>query len=130
MIAEEDGEIVSMALGMQGLDDDGAGPPIPGLLHISMVATTPTRWGESLGQRVIADTLAEARSRGFDRAQLWTHRDNSHARRLYEGQGFVASGREKEDESGALIDHFSRGLSRRMGEGGPALDPVRNRPGS
>ena len=40
-VADDGGEVVGMALGMQGLDDDGAGPPVAGLWHISMVFVHP-----------------------------------------------------------------------------------------
>ena len=53
--------------------------------------------------------LAQARSRGYDRAQLWTQSDNARARLLYEGRDFVPSGREK-DEFGERIVHFQRAL--------------------
>jgi GNAT superfamily N-acetyltransferase len=53
--------------------------------------------------------LPEARSQGYDRAQLWTQSDNARARRLYEGRGFVPSGWEK-DEFGERIVHYQRAL--------------------
>jgi GNAT superfamily N-acetyltransferase len=53
--------------------------------------------------------LPEARSRGYDRAQLWTQSDNARARGLYEGRGFAPSGREK-DEFGERIVHYQRAL--------------------
>ena len=46
-----------------------------------------------------------ARARG----QLWTQSDNMRARRLYEGRGFVPSGREKY-EFGERIVHYQRAL--------------------
>ncbi len=30
LVADDEGEVVGMALGMQGLADDGTGPPVPG----------------------------------------------------------------------------------------------------
>lgn len=103
LVADDAGEIVGMALGMQGLADDGAGPPDPGLCFISMVYVAPDRWGEGLGGRIVDAVLTEARSRGYTRAQLWTHADNLRAQRLYEGRGFRRSGREKEDDRGERI---------------------------
>jgi hypothetical protein len=45
--------------------------------------------------------LPEARSQGYDRAQVWTQSDNARARRLYEGRGFVPSdGRKTSSENG------------------------------
>lgn len=112
LVAETAGHVVGMALGMQGLAEDGAGPPVRGLCHVSMVFVAPDRWGMGLGGRLVDALLAEARSRGYERAQLWTHAENPRARRLYEGRGFRPSGREKE-EFGELIVHYQRPLSQK-----------------
>ena len=110
LVAEEAGDVVGMALGTQGLADDGAGPPVEGLCHISMVFVAPDYWGRGIGGRLVDALLPEARSRGYDRAQLWTQSDNMRARRLYEGRGFVPSGREKY-EFGERIVHYQRALT-------------------
>jgi len=109
LVAEDAGDVVGMALGTQGLADDGAGPPVRGLCHVSMVFVAPDYWGIGLGGRLVDALLPEARSRGYDRVQLWTQFDNVRARRLYEGRGFVPSGREK-DEFGERIVHYQRAL--------------------
>jgi ribosomal protein S18 acetylase RimI-like enzyme len=109
LVADDAGDVVGMALGMQGLADDGAGPPIEGLCHVSMVFVAPDYWGRGIGGRLVDALLPEARSRGYDRAQLWTQSDNLRARRLYEGHGFLPSGREKE-EFGERIVHYQRAL--------------------
>src|SRR5215204_3081895 len=109
LVADDADDVVGMALGMQGLADDGAGPPVRGLCHVSMVFVTPDHWGMGLGGRLVDALVAEARTRGYDRAQLWTHADNPRARRLYESRGFKHSGRQKE-EFGELIVHYQRAL--------------------
>ena len=109
LIAEDAGDVVGMALGVQALSDDGAGAPVRGLCHISMVFVAPDYWGRGIGGRLVDALLPEARSRAYDRAQLWTQSDNARARRLYEGRGFVLSGREK-DEFGERIVHYQRAL--------------------
>ncbi len=43
-VAESDAEVVGMAVGMQGLAADGAGPPIEGLCHVGAVFVAPDRW--------------------------------------------------------------------------------------
>ena len=111
LVADAAGDVVGMALGMQGLSDDGAGPPVRGLCHVSMVFVAPDHWGRGLGGQLVDALLTEARSRGYDRAQLWTQADNPRARRLYEGRGFRPSGLEK-DEFGERIVHYQRALSR------------------
>jgi GNAT superfamily N-acetyltransferase len=110
IVADDRGAVVGMALGMQGLADDGAGPPIPGLCHISLVFVLPERWGQGIGGRIVDAILAEARSRGYERAQLWTHAANHRAQRLYERRGFHRSGREVEDDLGERIVHYERVL--------------------
>jgi ribosomal protein S18 acetylase RimI-like enzyme len=109
LVADAAGDVVGMALGMQGLADDGAGPPVSGLCHVSMVFVAPDHWGMGLGGGLVDALLAEAWSRGYGRAQLWTQADNARARRLYEGRGFRLSGRRKE-EYGELIVYYQRTL--------------------
>lgn len=108
LVADDGGDVVGMALGMQGLEDDGLGPPIEGLCHISMVFVSPDRWGRRIGTNIMTSLLEEARSRGYERAQLWTHADNERAKRLYESHAFKLSGREKPDDFGDLIVHYER----------------------
>ncbi len=110
LVADDGGDLVGRALGMQGLADDGAGPPVPGLLHISLVFVAPDRWGDGSGRRIVDAVLTEGRSRGYARVQLWTHADNRRAQRLYEGRGFRRSGREADDDLGDRIVHYERPL--------------------
>ncbi len=110
LVADDAGEVVGMVLGMRGLADDGTGPPDLGLCFISMVYVTPDRWGEGIGGRIVDAVLVEARSRGYERAGLWTHVDNARAQRLYEGRDFRRSGGEKEDDRGESVVHYERAL--------------------
>jgi ribosomal protein S18 acetylase RimI-like enzyme len=109
LVADDAGKVVGMALGTQALADDGFGPPVEWLCHVSMVFVAPDHWGGGIGGRLVDAALAEARSRGYERAQLWTQVDNVRARRLYEGRGFRPSGRHKE-EFGEPILHYQRAL--------------------
>lgn len=106
-VAAADTGVVGMAVGMQALDDDGAGPPLPGLCHISAVFVHPGSWGRGVGAQLVRQVLAEGRARGYETFQLWTHADNARAQRLYEGLGFVRSGREKNDDFGERIVHYT-----------------------
>src|SRR3954471_19190096 len=83
VVAEDRGELVGMALGMQAGEDDGAGPPIAGLCHISMVFVHPAHWGNGIGRVLMRRLLLDGRMRGYSRFQLWTHADNKRAQRLY-----------------------------------------------
>ena len=49
LIAEDAGDVVGMALGVQALSDDGARAPVRGLCHVSMVFVAPDYWGRGLG---------------------------------------------------------------------------------
>jgi GNAT superfamily N-acetyltransferase len=110
LFVADDGDISGMAVGMQGLADDGAGPPIGDLCHVGAVFVAPERWGAGLGGELVEAVLFEARSRGYGRAQLWTHADNPRAQRLYEGRGFRRTGREKQDDLGETIVYLERDL--------------------
>jgi len=102
-------EMVSAAVAMPGRSDDGRGTHnVPGLAHISSVATRPDRWGEGLAGRAVRAVLSIARRHGYARVQLWTHRDNDRALRLYDREGFVRSGRQKIDDFGEPIVHLIR----------------------
>jgi GNAT superfamily N-acetyltransferase len=108
---EGDGELVAMALVLPALEQDGASPDrVPGLAHVSMVAVRPERWGQGQATRVLTAAQDQARERGYDRAQLWTHETNRRAQRLYESLGWVASGRTKLDDHGEPIRHYVRDL--------------------
>ena len=101
--------MVSAAVAMPGRSDDGRGRDnVPGLAHISSVATRPDRWGEGLAGSAVRAVLSIARRQGYARVQLWTHRDNERALRLYDREGFVRSGREKIDDFGDPIVHLIR----------------------
>jgi 8-oxo-dGTP pyrophosphatase MutT (NUDIX family)/ribosomal protein S18 acetylase RimI-like enzyme len=102
-----DPHMVAMAVAMPALQDDAhSGHNVPGLAHISTVATTPARWGEGLGGRVVRAIVLQAIRRGFARAQLWTQATNTAAQRLYEGAGFLPSGRSRPHDSGEEIVHY------------------------
>src|SRR4051812_38892049 len=106
-VAEAGDQLVGMAVGFQGCEDDGAGPPIPGLCHISMVFVRPDRWRQGAGRMLMRHLLLEGRMRQYSRFQLWTHADNQRAQRLYEALGFGRSGREKNDDLGERIVHYT-----------------------
>ena len=111
LVAEDSGELVGMAVGVQGRTQDGAGTPIDGLCHISMIFVASERWGEGTGGQLVDAVLNEARSAGYGRVQLWTQTDNLRAQQLYEGRGFLPSGQQKKDDDlGELIMHYTRPL--------------------
>ena len=109
-VADDAGVVRGMAVGMQGLADDGAGPPIEGLCHVGAVFVAPDRWGDGLGGSLVDAVLEEAQTRGYTSAQLWTPADNARAHRLYTRRGFRRTGRQKRDDLGETIAHYERAL--------------------
>jgi GNAT superfamily N-acetyltransferase len=86
-------EVVGMALAEPGRIDDGEGELDPTLLHISMVFVHPSAQGAGVGSSLVSHVLDAARSLGYRRAAVWTYRDNTPARRLYEGVGMATTGK-------------------------------------
>jgi GNAT superfamily N-acetyltransferase len=109
-VATDAGTIIGMACGMDVRADDGAGAPIPGLCHLSLVYVAPDRWGQGIGGLILDAALDEARVRGFDRIQLWTQATNERAQRLYRSRGFEPTDRTMLDHRSELIAHWSRRL--------------------
>lgn len=104
-------ELIGTVIAVQGLGLDGQGPPVPGLLHISMLSVAPDRWGQHVGRLLVEEVLDRAASDGFTEAQLWTHADNLRANRLYRAMGFRRSGRVRVDDWGELLVHYRRLLA-------------------
>jgi ribosomal protein S18 acetylase RimI-like enzyme len=112
VVARDGDQVVAMAIGVQARVNDGAGPdPIPGLLHVSLVAVVPTAWGRRLALRVLMTLLDDARLAGFTAAQAWTHESNARAIALYERLGFGRTGRTKIDLHGEAIAQWHRTLT-------------------
>jgi GNAT superfamily N-acetyltransferase len=104
--------LVGTALTEPARADDGAGPPIPGLEHVSLVMVRPDRWGRGVGQQLVAAVLDLAGRRGAGAVQLWVHADNPRGAALYRRAGFRPSGREQVDEHGERLLHLGRSLDR------------------
>ncbi|MBA3310597.1 MAG: GNAT family N-acetyltransferase [Nocardioidaceae bacterium] len=103
--------MLALAVGMPALADDArSGCNIPGLAHISSVATHPDLWGRGLAARCLRALMGQATRRGYARAQLFTHFTNVGAQRLYDREGWQRSGRRRTDDNGEEIVHFVREL--------------------
>lgn len=86
-------EIVGMALAEPGRCADGEGGLDPALLHISMVFVHPATQGTGVGSSLVLHVFDAARSLGYQRVGVWTYRDNTPARRLYESVGMTTTGK-------------------------------------
>jgi ribosomal protein S18 acetylase RimI-like enzyme len=84
-------EIVGMALAEPGRAEDGQGPVIPGLLHISMVFVSPPAQRQGVGGALMRHVFEVQAAAGMTTVTLWTGEDNSPARRLYESTGMRAT---------------------------------------
>ncbi len=93
VVADDGGLLVGMALGEPAREDDGAGPPIPGVCFIGMVFVAPHRWRTGVGRALVRAVSAAAAEVGYDRLQLWTGAANQPAIALYSQCGFRPSGR-------------------------------------
>ena len=85
--------VVGMALAEPGRFDDGAGDIDPSLLHISMVFVHPDAQRTGVGLPLLRHILEVAPSLGYERVDVWTARENSPARGLYERAGMSPTGR-------------------------------------
>lgn len=91
-VALRDG-VVGMLLAEPGRADDGAGPPVPGLLHVSMVFVAPAAQRGGVGRALLRQLLDESRATGITTVALWTGVENAPARGLYESVGMTATRR-------------------------------------
>ena len=80
------------------------------LCVVQMLFVLPDRWGQGIGGRLLDATLAEARSRGYWRAQLSAHAADPRAAALYAGRGFVRSGNLGVGELGEPMARYERPL--------------------
>jgi len=97
--------IVGMALAEPGRREDGAGEPDPSLLHISMVFVRPTAQRTGVGLPLVLHILEVARSVGCRRVSVWTARENSPARGLYEKAGMTLTGKTAPLQSSTALQY-------------------------
>ena len=101
-------DVLAMASAEPGRAEHGAGEVIPGYGHVSMVFVHPDLWGRGVGRQLLQGLHQRASQRSWDRTTLWTRSSNERARRLYEGQGYRASGHEAKLGDGDPIFQLER----------------------
>lgn len=101
-------DVLAMALAEPGRAEHGAGAVIPGYGHVSMVFVHPDLWGRGVGRQLLQGLHQRASERSWNRTTLWTRSSNERARRLYEGQGYRASGHETTLGDGDAILQLDR----------------------
>lgn len=101
-------DVLAMALAEPGRAQDGAGAVIAGYGHVSMVFVHPDMWGRGFGRQLLQGLHERASERGWSRTTLWTRASNARARRLYQSQGYRASGHEAMLGDGGRILQLER----------------------
>jgi ribosomal protein S18 acetylase RimI-like enzyme len=86
-VAAHDASIVGMALLEPYRANDGTGAVVPDALHISMVFIDPVSQRQGIGTRLMRYALDNAHASGISTVSLWTARENTGARKLYEALG-------------------------------------------
>jgi ribosomal protein S18 acetylase RimI-like enzyme len=86
-VASSDASIVGMALLEPCRADDGVGAVVPDALHISMVFIDPPSQRQGVGTHLVRYALDSAHASGVSSVSLWTGRENTGARKLYEALG-------------------------------------------
>ena len=102
-VAEEAEHIVGIGSQVPARENDGTGPIITGLMHLSMIAVDPAHWGKGIGKALTVYGVRRAASLGCESIQLWTLLSKERAQRFYTSMGFKETGREKTDERGERI---------------------------
>ncbi|MGW4486428.1 GNAT family N-acetyltransferase [Amycolatopsis sp. NPDC004368] len=100
--------VVGMALAEAGRADDGRGPVLPGLCHLSMVFVRPECWGAGVGTALLAEIGRQAVSRGQVRVQVWTGAANERALAFYRRVGFRPTGRRHDIPGVGPVVHLER----------------------
>jgi len=83
------------ALGEPGRADDGQGPAVPGLLHVSMLFVHPDHQRQGVGSQLLEALADEAWGHGYREVSLW-----STTPEFYEACGLQRSGREQQVPAG------------------------------
>jgi DNA-binding MarR family transcriptional regulator/GNAT superfamily N-acetyltransferase len=80
-IAEQDGANVGSIFVMPS---DG----LPGSAQLRMLYVEPAARGQGVGAALVAQAVGFARQKSYQRVRLWTHTNQTSARKLYAGAGF------------------------------------------
>ena len=107
---DDDGTHAGMALAEPGRSEEGAGPVISDLGHISMVFVDPGEWGRGIGASLMGGMHDRAASKGWSKLSLWTRETNLRARHLYESRGYEMTGRVQQLRGGDRIIQYETSL--------------------
>lgn len=102
LVAEDGSRPVGMLLAVLARADDGAGPVVPGLLHLSMLSVAP-----DVSPAEVGAALLRGLTDRYPRVQVWAVADDGPVLALYAAAGFRPSGREQELAAGRVV-HLER----------------------
>lgn len=86
-VAERDGSVIGYAT-TSPAGDQWLAPP-EGAGELTNLYLDPNVIGSGVGRLLYEHAVEDLRERGFDPLVVWAFRDNSRARRFYEGRGLV-----------------------------------------
>ncbi len=90
-------------------EEDGDGPSIPGLAHLSRMFVDPEHWRRGIGSLLLDRAVEEMRKRGYRKAQLFTPKRNIRSRRFYERHAW-RPGEETRRWQGLVLIRYSLDL--------------------
>jgi ribosomal protein S18 acetylase RimI-like enzyme len=110
LVVIQDAHVRGMLAAEPGRAEDGRGPTVSGLCHVSMVFVHPDRQRHGLGRLLMGRLEEEAAGLGYTCLSLWTGADNLRAQGFYRALGFTPSGRTGALADGLAVAHFVRKL--------------------
>ena len=70
-------------------------PQLEGIAELICIHCLPGKWRSGYGTRMMNAVLADVAAAGYPKVMLWVFEKNERARRFYEKNGFVCTGRVK-----------------------------------
>lgn len=102
-VAENDGELLGFVVGID----------VAGEWELENIAVIPTAQKQGIGRELLRKLLEVAAARGAEKLLLEVRESNSAARKLYEIQGFLITGRRKKYYQGPEEDALQ--LEKKLG---------------
>ncbi|MFN2538997.1 MAG: GNAT family N-acetyltransferase [Mycobacteriales bacterium] len=93
-----DDELRGFALGEPARTEDGAGEPVPGLLHLAMVFVHPEQQRKGIGSQLVESLADEAWAQGYREVSVWTTTPE-----FYEACGLERTGRTQQIAAGTAV---------------------------
>jgi GNAT superfamily N-acetyltransferase len=90
--------------------EGGEGKAIAGRAHLSGLFVLPARWGEGIGSVLLEKAMAEMRSRGYRKVQLFTALANQRSRIFYKRRGWRATAANTHKHDGLWLASYERSL--------------------